>query len=95
MIIEADGVVSASSLYVAPSTWVDFMGSIQLSGDFVNDGEVYWGGKETVGNSALTGHYAQNANGTTFLTVTSLNDAQPVGEYDSLTVTGGMCHDMT
>jgi hypothetical protein len=88
LIIEADGVVSASSLYVAPSTWVDFMGSIQLSGDFVNDGEVYWGGKETVGNSALTGHYAQNANGTTFLTVTSLNDAQPVGEYDSLTVTG-------
>ncbi len=83
------GVVSASTLYAAPSAWVDFAGAIQLTGDFVNDGEVYWGGKETVGNSVLTGNYAQNANGTTFVTITSLNDTQPVGKFDTLTVTGG------
>lgn len=81
--------MAASSLYVAPSTWVDFMGAVDVSGDFVNDGEVYWGGKETVGNSVLTGHYAQNANGTTFVSVTFLNDTHPIGDYDTLSVTGG------
>jgi len=47
------------------------------------------GGKDSVGNSALFGNYAQNANGTSVLDVLHLNDSQPLGEYDALTVIGG------
>jgi hypothetical protein len=52
------------------------------------------GGEDAIGQSSLIGNFAQNGNGTTYLTVNYVNDTQSFGEYDTLNVIGGKHLDM-